>query len=75
MLKHTNFLTMISINLDCCYEMLFTQMNTWMIGKNSMIHYYMKKESFYSHLSVENITDADYTHVKRVFKDSEIKKT
>ena len=32
-----------------------------------------KKEDFYSHLSMENITDADYAHEKRVFKGFEIK--
>ena len=31
------------------------------------------KEDFYSHLNMEDITDADYTHVKRVCKDLEIK--
>ena len=28
---------------------------------------------FYSHLNLENITDADYVHAKRVCKDFEIK--
>ena len=32
-----------------------------------------EKEDFYSHLSMEDITDADYEHAKRVFKDFEIK--
>ena len=32
------------------------------------------KEDFYSHLNMEDITDADYTHAKRVCKDFEIKK-
>ena len=32
-----------------------------------------EKEDFYSHLNMEDITDADYAHAKRVFKDSEIK--
>ena len=32
-----------------------------------------EKEDFYSHLNVEDITDADYEHVKRVSKDFEIK--
>ena len=27
-----------------------------------------EKEDFYSHLNMENITDSDYTHVKRVYK-------
>ena len=32
-----------------------------------------EKEDFYSHLNMEDITDADYVHAKRVSKDFEIK--
>ena len=32
-----------------------------------------EKEDFYSHLNVEDITDANYEHAKRVSKDFEIK--
>ena len=32
-----------------------------------------EKEEFYSNLHIEDITDADYMHGKRVFKDFEIK--
>ena len=32
-----------------------------------------EKEDFYSHLNMEDITDADYAHTKRVCKDFEIK--
>ena len=32
-----------------------------------------EKEYFYSHLNMEDITDADYTHAKGVCKDFEIK--
>ena len=32
------------------------------------------KEDFYSHLNMEDVTKADYTHAKRVCKDFEIKK-
>ena len=32
-----------------------------------------EKENFYSHLSLEDIIDADYVHAKRVCKDFEIK--
>ena len=28
---------------------------------------------FYGHLNMDNITDADYAHAKRVIKDFEIK--
>ena len=44
-------------------------MNTWMIGKNSIKHPYLKKEGFYSHLNMEAVTDADYVHSKGVCKD------
>ena len=33
-----------------------------------------EKIFFYSHLNMEDITDADYKHAKRVCKDFEIKK-
>ena len=32
-----------------------------------------EKEDFYSHLNMEDITDADQTHRKRFCKDFEIK--
>ena len=32
-----------------------------------------EKKDFYRHLNIEDITDADYMHPKRVFKDFEIK--
>ena len=32
-----------------------------------------EKEDFYSHLNMEDITDADYMYAKRVCKDFEIK--
>ena len=32
-----------------------------------------EKEDFYSQSNMENITDADYTHAKRVCQDFEIK--
>ena len=31
-------------------------------------------KDFYSHLNMEDITDADYTHEKRICKDFKIKK-
>ena len=36
-----------------------------------MKHHCVKK-NFYSNLSMEDITDANYMHAKRVFKDFEI---
>ena len=44
-----------------------------MIGKNSMKHHYLKKKDFYSHLNMEDVTDADYVHEKGVCKDFELK--
>ena len=32
-----------------------------------------EKEDFYSHLNIEDITNADYAHAKRVLKGFEIK--
>ena len=33
-----------------------------------------EKDDFYIHLIMENITDADYVHAKRVCKDFEVKR-
>ena len=33
----------------------------------------LEKEDFYSHLNMEDITDADYVHAKRICKDFKIK--
>ena len=35
--------------------------------------YLLEKEGFYSHLNMEDITDADYAHTKRICKNYEIK--
>ena len=32
-----------------------------------------EKQHFYSHLNIKDITDADYTHAKRVSKEFEVK--
>ena len=32
-----------------------------------------KKNNFYSHLNMEDITDANYAYAKRVYKDFQIK--
>ena len=47
-------------------------MSTWMNGKSLMKQHYQKKK-FYSNLNIDNITDADYMHAKRVCKDFQIK--
>ena len=47
-----------------------------MIGKNSMKYHYLKKKKkdfLWLFLHMEDITDADYVHTKRVCKDVEIK--
>ena len=50
-------------------------MTTWMIEKNPMKHDSLpEKEDFQSHLNIEEITDADYTHAKRVCRHAEILK-
>ena len=72
-LMHTNFLTMITISLFYYYKKVFILTNVWMIGKNSMRYHYLKNKFFYSHLNMEDFTDADYAHAKIVCKDFEIK--
>ena len=44
-----------------------------MFGKKTNETSLPEKEDFYSHLNMEDITDADYAHAKTVCKDSEIK--
>ena len=52
---------MISISLFHCRKKVFTRLNIWVIGKNTLKFYYLKKKKdFYSHLSMEVITDVDY---------------
>ena len=48
-------------------------MNIWITEKNLVKHYYQKKMILYSEINMEDITDADYMHAKRVCKDFEIK--
>ena len=57
---------MILINLVYCCKKVFIHINTWMIEKNSMKLYYLKK------MMQEDIADAGYAHAKRVCKDFEI---
>ena len=45
-------------------------MNTWIVRKDLMFHQILPdKEFFYSSLNMEKITDVDYRHAKRVFKN------
>ena len=52
------------ISLFYCCKKVFILMSIWLIGKNSIGHHYMKKDDFYSHLNMEDITDADYVHAQ-----------
>ena len=47
-LIHANFLTMISICLFYYCEKVFTHMNIWMTGKNSVKLHYLEKRSLHS---------------------------
>ena len=58
-LIHTNVLTTTVRKLCYCLKKVFILMNIWMIGKNSMELSLPQKEHFYSHLIIEDITDAD----------------
>ena len=44
-----------------------------MIGKNSMKHHYLNEKDFYTHLNVEERTDADYAHANVICKELETK--
>ena len=57
---------MIPISLFYCWKKVFTHIDIGLISKNSVKLHYLKKEDFYSHLNIENITDADYRHANRV---------
>ena len=65
-LIHTIFLTMVWISLFHCCKKVLTLMNTWMIRKNSLKLCYLKNKTFYSHLNMEDITDAD-TGIQKEF--------
>ena len=48
----------------------FEYMDEWQKFNESSLP---EKEDFYSHLTIEDITDVDYAHTKRVCKNFEIK--
>ena len=64
---------MITISLFYYCKKVFILLNIWMIEKEINETSCTEKEYFYSHLNKEDITDADYAHVKRVCKESAIK--
>ena len=56
---------MTRISLFCCWEMLLVLMNICMDDlEKSNETSLPEKQDFYSHLNMEDITDADYAHVK-----------
>ena len=44
----------------------YEYMDSWKRFDKTLLH---NKEAFYSSLKIEDITDADYRHAKKVFKD------
>ena len=69
---HTNFLTIMTKSLFYCYEKVFIPyryMDNWEKFNETSLP---EKEDFYNHLNMEDITDGDYTHTKRVCEDFEI---
>ena len=40
--------------------------NIWIVGKD-LIKHHSAKEAFYSNINMEDITDVDYRHGKKVF--------
>ena len=70
-LIHATFRTMITIILLLRKGVyLYEYMDVWeKFNKTSL----PEKEDFYSHLNMEDISDVDYAHVKRVCKDFQTK--
>ena len=67
--EYTNVkLTKISISLSCCCQKEYEYMDNWEKFNETL----PEKEVFYNHLNMEDITDADYAHAKRVSKDFKI---
>ena len=49
---------------------LFIYMSTCIVSKSSIrSHFLGKKKEFYSNLTMEGITDSDYKHSERIWKD------
>ena len=65
---HTNFLTIMTKSLFYYYEKVFIPykyMDNWEKFNETSL---LEKEDFYNHLNMEDITNADYTHTKRVLR-------
>ena len=49
-------------------------MSIWIIGKDLMRYYYLIKKLFtVTYLNMEDITDTDYRHTNKVFKEFKLK--
>ena len=48
-------------------------MNTWIARKDLIKHHQQIKKAFYRELHLEDITDEDYTHTQKVFKELKLK--
>ena len=59
---------MITISLFYYYEKVFILVNIWMIEKK-INETSLPEKDFYSHLNMEDITNADYVHAKKVLKE------
>ena len=64
------FATMTTITLFYYWEKVFTLVNDWeKFNENSL----PEKEDIYNHFFMEDITDADYVHAERAYKDFKIR--
>ena len=58
---------------DCCLEMDFIPMNKWMIGRSLERAFSPPPpppiEAFYSKLSISGISECDYDHAQRVWRE------
>ena len=64
---------MISISLFCCCEKVpypYEYMDNWEKSNETSLP---EKKDFYRHLNMEDITQKNYTHAKRVCEDFKIK--
>ena len=59
---------MITISLFPYCKKVFILTNIWMTWKKS-VNIITEKQDFYSHLNMEDITESDNSHSKRVCKD------
>ena len=48
-------------------------MDTWIVVKDLMKHYYLIKKLFCSELYLEDITNKDYTHAQKIFEELKFK--